>query len=77
MQEEQLYTWVSVGLPVSSHLWELYGGRATGREQALRSPLHQSPAKAPGALHPQVSYICFSSINILQHIAAVLYTLRV
>ncbi|XP_070833998.1 formin-2 isoform X2 [Chaetodon trifascialis] len=51
--EEQLYTWASVGLPVSSHLWELYGGRTTGREQSLRSPSHQSSAKAPGALHSQ------------------------
>ncbi|KAG8000212.1 Formin-2 [Nibea albiflora] len=51
--EEQLYTWASVGLPVSSHLWELYGGRFTGREQSLRSPLHQSSATTPGALHTQ------------------------
>ncbi|KAE8280775.1 Formin-2 [Larimichthys crocea] len=51
--EEQLYTWASVGLPVSSHLWELYGGRFTGREQSLRSPLHQSSAKTPGALRTQ------------------------
>ncbi|XP_049927928.1 formin-2 [Epinephelus moara] len=51
--EEQLYTWASVGLPVSSHLWELYGGRATGREQSLRSPLNQSSAKTAGVLHSQ------------------------
>ncbi|XP_029305175.1 formin-2 [Cottoperca gobio] len=51
--EEQLYTWASLGLPVSSHLWELYGGRPTGREQSLRSPLHQTSAKTPGALHSQ------------------------
>ncbi|KAI9535563.1 hypothetical protein NQZ68_003117 [Dissostichus eleginoides] len=50
--DEQLYTWASVGLPVSSHLWELYGGRPTGREQSLRSCLHQS-AKTPGALPAQ------------------------
>ncbi|XP_008278633.1 formin-2 [Stegastes partitus] len=47
--EEQLYTWASVGLPVSSHLWELYGGRTTARVHSLRSPLHQSSAKTPGA----------------------------
>uniref|UniRef100_A0A3Q3EH30 FH2 domain-containing protein n=1 Tax=Kryptolebias marmoratus TaxID=37003 RepID=A0A3Q3EH30_KRYMA len=46
--EEQLYTWASVGLPVSSHLWELYGGRSTGR--GLRSPLHRSSPKSPGGL---------------------------
>ncbi|XP_056250698.1 formin-2 [Seriola aureovittata] len=51
--EEQLYTWTSVGLPVSSHLWELYGGRSTGRVQSLISPLNQSSAKTPGALHSQ------------------------
>ncbi|XP_040034096.2 uncharacterized protein fmn2a [Gasterosteus aculeatus] len=51
--EEQLYTWASVGLPVSSHLWEVYGGRTSGREQRLRSPLHQSSAKTPGALNSQ------------------------
>ncbi|KAM9727758.1 uncharacterized protein fmn2a [Menidia menidia] len=50
--EEQLYTWASVGLPVSSHLWELYGGRTSGRVQRLRSPLHRS-TKTPGALHFQ------------------------
>ncbi|XP_029963261.1 formin-2 [Salarias fasciatus] len=49
--EEQLYTWASVGLPVSSHLWELYGGRPTGRAQILRSSLLQSSAKTPGVLH--------------------------
>ncbi|KAM3606511.1 uncharacterized protein V6R79_017702 [Siganus canaliculatus] len=48
--EEQLYTWASVGLPVSSHIWELYGGR---REHNFRSPLHQSSAKTAGALHSQ------------------------
>ncbi|XP_072247659.1 uncharacterized protein fmn2a [Leuresthes tenuis] len=51
--EEQLYTWASVGLPVSSHLWELYGGRTAGRVQRLRSPLHRSSAKTPSALHFQ------------------------
>ncbi|XP_041866873.1 formin-2 [Melanotaenia boesemani] len=51
--EEQLYTWASVGLPVSSHLWELYGGRTAGKVQRLRSPLHRSSAKTPGALHFQ------------------------
>nr|XP_029134152.1 LOW QUALITY PROTEIN: formin-2-like [Labrus bergylta] len=51
--EEQLYTWATVGLPVSSHLWELYGGRTTGREQSFRSTLNQSSAKTPGALHSQ------------------------
>ncbi|KAM4591298.1 uncharacterized protein fmn2a isoform 2-T2 [Odontesthes bonariensis] len=51
--EEQLYTWASVGLPVSSHLWDLYGGRTAGRVQRLRSPLHRSSAKIPGALHFQ------------------------
>ncbi|XP_074502329.1 uncharacterized protein fmn2a [Sebastes fasciatus] len=51
--EEQLYTWASVGVPVSSHVWEQYGGRTTGREQSLRSPLHQSSAKIAGALHSQ------------------------
>ncbi|XP_067466533.1 formin-2 isoform X1 [Thunnus thynnus] len=48
--EEQLYTWTSVGLPVSSHLWEVYAVRTTGRVQSLRSPLHQS-AKTAGVLH--------------------------
>ncbi|XP_039995260.1 formin-2 isoform X2 [Xiphias gladius] len=52
--EEQLYTWASVGLPVSSHLWELNGGRSTGRVQSLRSPLNQTSAKTPGALHSQI-----------------------
>ncbi|XP_078129423.1 uncharacterized protein fmn2a [Sander vitreus] len=51
--EEQLYTWASVGLPGSSHLWELHGGRTTGREQSLRTPLQQSSAKTPGALQTQ------------------------
>ncbi|XP_069548993.1 formin-2 [Brachyistius frenatus] len=51
--EEQLYTWASVGLPVSSHLWELYGGRTVGRIQNLRSSLHQSSPKTPGAQHFQ------------------------
>ncbi|AWP13738.1 putative formin-2-like [Scophthalmus maximus] len=45
--EEQLYTWASVGLPVSSHMWELYGGRSTSRVQSMRSPL------TPGAPHSQ------------------------
>ncbi|XP_058507164.1 formin-2 [Solea solea] len=49
--EEQLYTWASVGLPVSGYLWELYGGRGTNRVQNLKSSLHQSSAKTPGALH--------------------------
>lgn len=71
VQEEQLYTWASVGLPVSSHLWELYGGRFTGREQSLRSPLHQSSAKTPGALRTQVGYIPSSPINILQCVCPV------
>ncbi|XP_021172905.2 formin-2 isoform X2 [Fundulus heteroclitus] len=44
--EEQLYTWASVGLPVSSHLWELYG-------RGLRSPLHRSSSKPSSALHFQ------------------------
>lgn len=66
VQEDQLYTWASVGLPVSSHLWELYGGRTTGREQSLRSPLCQSSAKTSGALHSQVGYILSSSMNIVQ-----------
>ncbi|XP_022054055.2 formin-2 isoform X1 [Acanthochromis polyacanthus] len=51
--EEQLYTWASVGLPVSSYLWELYGGRTISRVRSLRSPLHQSSAKTPGAPHVQ------------------------
>ncbi|KAK5614805.1 hypothetical protein CRENBAI_012806 [Crenichthys baileyi] len=40
---EQLYTWASVGLPVSSHLWDLYG-------RGLRSPLHRSSSKPASAL---------------------------
>ncbi|XP_034755071.1 formin-2 [Etheostoma cragini] len=51
--EEQLYTWASVGLPGSSHLWELHGGRTIDREQSLRTPLHQSSTKTPGALQSQ------------------------
>nr|XP_020453801.1 formin-2-like isoform X1 [Monopterus albus] len=51
--EEQLYTWVTVGLPVSAHLWELYGGQTTGRVQGLRSPLNQSSTKTPGTSHSQ------------------------
>ncbi|XP_023818881.1 formin-2 isoform X2 [Oryzias latipes] len=51
--EEQLYTWASVGLPVSSHLWDLYGGRTSGRIQSLRSSLHRSTAKSPSAGHFQ------------------------
>ncbi|XP_035760685.1 formin-2 [Neolamprologus brichardi] len=51
--EEQLYTWASVGLPVSPYLWELYGGATTGRVQSLRSSFHQSSAKTPGAPHVQ------------------------
>ncbi|KAM6916070.1 uncharacterized protein fmn2a [Xenentodon cancila] len=51
--EEQLYTWASVGLPVSSHLWELYGGRTAGRVQGLRSSLNRSSANTPGVLHFQ------------------------
>ncbi|XP_060943738.1 formin-2 [Limanda limanda] len=47
--EEQLYTWASVGLPVAPNLWELYGGRSTGRVPTMRSPLNQSSAKTPGA----------------------------
>ncbi|XP_054885626.1 formin-2 isoform X1 [Poeciliopsis prolifica] len=47
--EEQLYTWASVGLPVSSHLWELYG-------RGLRSPLHRSSPKPSGALHFQTEF---------------------
>ncbi|KAM9364975.1 LOW QUALITY PROTEIN: formin-2 [Pholidichthys leucotaenia] len=43
--EEQLYTWASVGLPVSSCLWELCGGPGTGKAQSSRIPLHQSPGK--------------------------------
>ncbi|XP_034538146.1 formin-2 [Notolabrus celidotus] len=59
--EEQLYTWASVGLPVSSHLWELYGGRTTGREQSFRSTLNQSSAKTPGALHSPTESIRLKS----------------
>ncbi|XP_038149813.1 formin-2 [Cyprinodon tularosa] len=44
--EEQLYTWASIGLPVSSHLWELYG-------RGLRSTLHRSSSKPCGTLHFQ------------------------
>nr|XP_019947575.1 PREDICTED: formin-2-like [Paralichthys olivaceus] len=47
--EEQLYTWASVGLPVSPNLWELYGGRSTGRVPTLRSPLNHSSVKTPAA----------------------------
>ncbi|XP_077438382.1 uncharacterized protein fmn2a [Vanacampus margaritifer] len=48
---EQLYTWATVGLPVSSHLWELYGGRTpTPRVQSSRLPLKATSA-APS--HPQ------------------------
>ncbi|XP_056902722.1 formin-2 isoform X1 [Takifugu flavidus] len=42
--EEQLYTWASVGLPVSSQLWELYGGQ-TDKEQSHRSTLCTSLAQ--------------------------------
>eukprot|EP00066_Takifugu_rubripes_P011995 XP_011601261.1 PREDICTED: formin-2-like isoform X1 [Takifugu rubripes] len=42
--EEQLYTWASVGLPVSSQLWELYGGQ-TDKEQSHRSTLCASLAQ--------------------------------
>ncbi|XP_026165394.1 formin-2 [Mastacembelus armatus] len=51
--EEQLYTWASVGLPVSSYLWEHYGGRSTSRVQSWRSSLNQSTAKSPGTLQFQ------------------------
>ncbi|XP_028325224.1 formin-2 isoform X2 [Gouania willdenowi] len=51
--EEQLYTWATVGLPVSSYLWELYGGRSTGRKHSLRSPLSEASTKKPGAIHFQ------------------------
>ncbi|XP_028982854.1 formin-2 [Betta splendens] len=47
--EEQLYTWASVGLPVSSHLWELYGGRSAGRRHSLKPPLNHSTTKTQGA----------------------------
>ncbi|XP_024153653.1 formin-2, partial [Oryzias melastigma] len=51
--EEQLYTWACVGLPVSSHVWDLYGGRTTGRVQSLRSSLHRTTAKSPSSGHFQ------------------------
>nr|XP_061794422.1 formin-2-like [Nerophis lumbriciformis] len=47
---EQLYTWATVGLPVSSHLWELYGGRTPTRVQSSKSPLK---AKSAVPSHPQ------------------------
>lgn len=52
-QEEQLYTWASVGLPVSSQLWELYGGQ-TGKEQSFRSTLGPSLATARRTQNSQV-----------------------
>ena len=55
VQEEQLYTWASVGLPVSPHLWDMYGGRSTGQVPTMRSPLNQSSAKTPGAPLSQVN----------------------
>ncbi|XP_077352364.1 uncharacterized protein fmn2a [Festucalex cinctus] len=47
---EQLYTWATVGLPVSSHLWELYGGRTPTRAQSSRLPLK---ANSAAQSHPQ------------------------
>ncbi|XP_061546689.1 formin-2 isoform X1 [Phycodurus eques] len=47
---EQLYTWATVGLPVSSHLWELYGGKTPTKAQSSGSPLK---AKSTAASHPQ------------------------
>ncbi|XP_051935663.1 formin-2 [Hippocampus zosterae] len=41
---EQLYTWATVGLPVSSHLWELYGGRTPTRPQSSGLPLKTQSA---------------------------------
>ncbi|XP_061915097.1 formin-2 [Entelurus aequoreus] len=40
-QVELLYTWATVGLPVSSHLWELYGGRTL---QNSTSPVQNKTA---------------------------------
>ncbi|XP_029927242.1 formin-2 [Myripristis murdjan] len=51
--EEQLYTWASLGQPVSSHQWDLYGGRPTGRLQAQRTTPQQLSAKTPGGLLSQ------------------------
>lgn len=47
VQEEQLYTWATVGLPVSTNLWELYGGQKTGKERSLRTGPRQPAARAP------------------------------
>lgn len=57
VQEEQLYTWASVGLPVSSQLWELYGGQLTGREQSFRSMLHPSLSKTQKSQNSQVGNV--------------------
>ncbi|XP_056148278.1 LOW QUALITY PROTEIN: formin-2 [Lampris incognitus] len=51
--EEQLYTWASLGLQVPTHLWELYGGRTTGRLQAAWPPPKQSLTSAPKGHHSQ------------------------
>lgn len=53
VQEEQLYTWAAVGLPVSSQLWELYGGQ-TSKEQSFRSTLCLSLSKVQRTQNSQV-----------------------
>ncbi|XP_034040863.1 formin-2 isoform X2 [Thalassophryne amazonica] len=53
---EQLYTWTSLGLPVSSYLWELYGGRTPVKVQLCRSPLNQPSFKTPGTLRCQTEF---------------------
>ncbi|KAM9809144.1 formin-2 [Syngnathus typhle] len=47
---EQLYTWATVGLPVSSHLWELYGARTPARAPSSKVALK---AKSAVPSHPQ------------------------
>ncbi|XP_077468763.1 uncharacterized protein fmn2a isoform X3 [Stigmatopora argus] len=44
---EQLYTWTTVGLPVSSHLWELYGGRTSKAPPKTTSAMPSHPQKQP------------------------------
>lgn len=68
-QEDQLYTWASVGLPVSPNLWEFSGSRSGNRTQGLRSTLNHSSSKTPGALNSQVGnislYYVISMVRIL------------
>lgn len=59
VQEEQLYTWATVGLPVSTNLWELYGGQKTGKERSLKTAPRQQTARAPPT---QVGYVHMSPV---------------